>query len=222
MLVTKKLITSKFEPLKGDMFLESVKKRMEESGIHTLPVVDSTTHALIGQASLRQLNRAEEGQVVSDLELEEPVKVYRSQHIFEAARLVLQYERQLLPVIDEEWTLLGVITRDVILETLAQLLNVAESGSVITVTLDRIDFSISELVNIIEAEGAKILGLTVEKPSESQQTFAVSCVVDLEDVSRVAAALRRYDYMVATDSENEVLRDDLENRADELIKYIDM
>jgi predicted transcriptional regulator len=195
---------------------------MEESGIHTLPVVDSTTHALIGQVSLRQLDGAEEGQVVSDLELEEPVKVYRSQHIFEAARLFLQYERQILPVIDEEWTLLGVITRDVILEHLAQLLNVAESGSAITVTLDRIDFSISEIVNIIETEGAKILGMTVEKPSESQQTFTISFVLDIQDVSRVAAALRRYDYIVATDSENEVLRDDLENRADELIKYIDM
>ncbi|GAA5523327.1 CBS domain-containing protein [Aliifodinibius salicampi] len=222
MLVTKKLITSKFEPLKGDTSLESVKKRMEESGIYTLPVVDSTTHALIGQVSLRQLDGAEEGQVVSDLELEEPVKVYRSQHIFEAARLFLQYEREILPVIDEEWTLLGVITRDVILEHLAQLLNVAETGSAITVTLDRIDFSISEIVNIIETEGAKILGMTVEKPSESQQTFTISFVLDIQDVSRVAAALRRYDYIVATDSENEVLRDDLENRADELIKYIDM
>jgi len=195
---------------------------MEESGIYTLPVVDSTTHALIGQVSLRQLDGSEEGQVVSDLELEEPVKVYRSQHIFEAARLFLQYERQILPVIDEEWTLLGVISRGVILEHLAQLLNVAESGSAITVTLNRIDFSISEIVNIIETEGAKILGMTVEKPSEPQQTFAISFVLDIQDVSRVAAALRRFDYIVATDSENEVLRDDLENRADELIKYIDM
>jgi CBS-domain-containing membrane protein len=195
---------------------------MKDSGIHTLPVVDGTTHALIGQASLRQLDRAEERQLVSDLELEEPVKIYRGQHIFEAARLFLQYERQILPVIDEEWTLLGVVTRDVILERLARLLNVAESGSAITVTLERIDFSISEIVNIIETEGAKILGMTVEKPSEPQQTFAISFVLDIQDVSRVAAALRRYDYIVATDSENEVLRDDLENRADELIKYIDM
>lgn len=222
MLVEKKLITSRFIPLKGSDAVASVKKRMQEEKVQVLPVVNNTTHALIGQVHFRDLERAEPEGAIADIELHEPVKIYQDQHIFEAARLMLQYEQKVLPVVDKEWAMLGVVKREKVLEILPQLLNVTESGSVITITLDPIDFSISEMVNIIETEKAKILGMTVKQPSQEQQTFEVSFKLDLQDVSRVAAALRRFDYVVSTNSENEILSQDIENRADELLRYIDM
>lgn len=222
MLVTKKLITPTFIPLQGSDTVETVKKRMDEEKVYTLPVVDSTTFALIGQVTYTGLDEADPGSSIADIDLDEPVKIYRGQHIFEAARLLLQYERKMLPVVDDEWTLLGAIEKSKVLETLPQMLNVTEPGSVITVTLDRMDLSITEVVNIMETEGAKILGMTVEKSQQSDQSFALSFKLDLEDISRVAAALRRYDYVTATNSENEVFNQDLENRADELLKFIDM
>lgn len=222
MQVQKRLITSKFDPLTGSDKVKAVKERMETENIQTLPVVDTTTHVLIGQIHYSDLLGAEANQSIADMELHEPVKVYRGQHLFEAARLILQYERKVLPVIDREWTLLGVIEREQILDLIPQMLNLTESGSVITLTLAPIDFSISEMVNIIESESAKILGMTVEKPHQEEQKYEVSFKLDVQDVSRVAAALRRYDYVVSTNSENEIFSQDLENRADELLKYIDM
>ncbi|MCW9708583.1 CBS domain-containing protein [Fodinibius salsisoli] len=222
MLVKKSLITSKFDPLTGSDKVEAVKARMEAEDIQTLPVVDTTTHTLIGQVHYSDLPEDETDRSISDLELDEPVKVYRGQHLFEAVRLMLQYERKAIPVVDKEWTMLGVIEKECILDMIPQMLNLTESGSVISVTLEPIDFSISEMVNIIETENAKILGVTVERPNHDAQTYEVSFKLDLQDVSRVAAALRRYDYVVSTNSENEIFSQDLENRADELLKYIDM
>lgn len=222
MLVKKRLITSKFNPLKGTDTVEAVKERMDKENIRILPVVDNATHTLIGQVTYDDLDAAAPDALIADIDLDEPVKVYRGQHIFEAARLMLQYERKILPVINEAWRLLGIIKKERVLNVLPQLLNVAEPGSVLTVTLDRIDFSITEIVNIMETEDAKILGMTVEKPRRSDQTFEVSFKLDLQDVSRVAAALRRYDYIVSTNSENEIFNEDLETRADELLKFIDM
>ncbi|HLR25101.1 MAG TPA: CBS domain-containing protein [Fodinibius sp.] len=222
MLIQDQHIVSTFRPLNGTDNIDAVKKRMQTEGFSTLPVVDRTTQTLIGQLGYEDLEAARTGLSVADMDLMEPVKVYRGQHIFEAARLMLQFERKLLPVIDKEWRLLGVLKRSRVLEILPGLLNVAEPGSVITVTLDRIDFSISEIVHLIETENAKILGMTVEKPRQADQSFKISFKLDLQDVSRVAAALRRYDYMVSTNSENEIFTDDIESRADELLKYIDM
>ncbi|WP_372633808.1 CBS domain-containing protein [Fodinibius sp.] len=222
MLVKKNLITSDFNPLKGTDTVEAVKKRMEEENVYTLPVTDSTTHALIGQISRDALAEADPTSSVAEIDLDEPVKIYREQHIFEAARLMLQYEQEILPVVDEEWTLLGIIEKKRVLEKIPQMLNVTETGSVISVMLDRRDLSIAEVVNIMETEGAKILGMTVEKSRESGHSFEISFKLDLEDVSRVAAALRRYDYVISTSSENEVFNQDLETRADELLRFIDM
>lgn len=222
MLVKKKLIASQFNPLKGTDAVDAVIKRMEDEKVYTLPVTDSTTHALIGEVTYDVLTSAEPSSSIAEIDLDEPVKVYREQHIFEAARLMLQYERKMLPVVDEEWTLLGIIEKKQVLDILPQMLNVTEPGSVITVTLDRRDFSITEVVNIMETEGAKILGMTVEKSRQTDPAFELSFKLDLEDVSRVAAALRRYDYTISTNSENEIFNRDLETRADELLKFIDM
>ncbi|HLR31902.1 MAG TPA: CBS domain-containing protein, partial [Fodinibius sp.] len=199
-----------------------VKKRMEEEKNYTLPIVDRTTRALIGQVNYEALLKADPDNSIADIDLDEAVKVYRGQHIFEAARLLLQYERELLPVVDEEWTMLGIIERNHVLEILPQMLNVTEPGSVITITLDRMDFSLTEVVNIMETEGARILGMTVEKSQHADQSFEISFKLDLKDISRVAAALRRYDYAAVTNSENEIFNQDLETRADELLKFIDM
>jgi len=222
MLADKSIVEKDFAPLKGIDVVLSVKKRMEEEELTTLPVVNQVTQKLIGQVEYEHIKELEDQTPVSDLELDEAVKIYQGQHIFEAARLMLQYELRVLPVVDEEWTYLGILTKKQVLESLSRMLNLAEFGSVITVEIKRIDFSISEIVQIIETEGAKILGVTVETPDDSEQKFEVSFKLNLKDVSRVVAALRRYEYNVLAESESTVFGEDLEHRADELLKYIDM
>ena len=222
MLTTTSITKTGFEPLQGTDAVSEVKGRMQKMGVKRLPVVDPTTQKLIGQLSADRLPDGESDAVVADLELDEAVKIYEGQHIFEAVRLMLQYELQFLPLVDDEWTFLGMISKQQVLQALSRMLNLAEEGSVVTVELEPIDFSISELVQIVETEGAKILGLTVETPDSTQQTFHVSLKLNMKDISRVTAALKRYDYEVIVESENTVFGKDLEHRADELLKYIDM
>ena len=222
MLTTTSITKTGFEPLQGTDVVSEVKSRMQKMGVKRLPVVDPTTQKLIGQLSADRLPDGESDAVVADLELDEAVKIYEGQHIFEAVRLMLQYELQFLPLVDDEWTFLGMISKQQVLQALSRMLNLAEEGSVVTVELEPIDFSISELVQIVETEGAKILGLTVETPDSTQQTFHVSLKLNMKDISRVTAALKRYDYDVIVESENTVFGKDLEHRADELLKYIDM
>lgn len=222
MLVNKSITQDNFEPLTANETVAEVKARMKEGKIKTLPVVDSTTQKLIGQIKYDILLIAEDNALISDLGLDEAVKIYQGQHIFEAARLMLQYEMKSLPLVDEQGTYLGVITKQEVLESLSRMLNLAQTGSVITIELDPVDFTLSEIVQLIETEGAKILGITVESPEDTPKSFEVSFKLNLEDVSHVTSALKRYDYNIVVESESTVFGKDLEHRADELIKYIDM
>lgn len=222
MLANKSILKTGFNPLEAGDTVRVAINQMEDEDVKTLPVVDKTTQKLIGQVDYEQLLEADESALISDLEVNDTIKIYEGQHIFEAARLMLQYELRLLPLVDRELTFSGVITKQQVLECISRMLNLAEIGSVITVELDPIDFSISEIVQIIETEGAKILGITVENPDSSRQKFEVSVKLNLKDLSRVTAALKRYDYAVLTESESTVYGNDLEHRADELLKYIDM
>jgi CBS domain-containing protein len=222
MLARKKLNTD-IRPLTGRDSIEKAIKLMEELDSTSHPVIDSTTKKLIGQISMRTLrDLADEKLHVSDITLEEPVKIYEGQHVFEAARLMLLYEMRFIPVVDKDWVYQGTVRKQKVLEALTGMLNLAEYGSVVTIELQQRDFSLSEIIRLIEEEGAKILGVTVEIPDTENDRYEVSIKLNLQDISRVAAALRRYGYLISTESGNEIFDIDLENRADELMKYLDM
>lgn len=222
MFANKSITKSEFAPLKGTDTVEAAKSRMIEEQVNALPVVDPTTQKLIGQIDSEQLSRAEDDNHISDLKMDRIVKVFEGQHIFEGVRLMLQHELNLLPLVNKEATFLGVITKQQILEAISKMLNLEQKGSVLTIEIEPIDFSLSEIVQIIEAESAKILGLAVENPDNNQKAFEISVKLNLKDISRVTAALKRYGYSVINESKSTVLENDLESRADELLKYIDM
>lgn len=212
------------QPLTASDSISQAMQRMEKLEVSCLPIVDSTTKKLIGQLKYNQLQKAGYPEAaISTMDLEEPVKIYQRQHIFEGARLMLQHELRLLPVVDDELTFLGVIQKQQVLESITEMLNLAAYGSILTVELDQRDFTLSEIVHLIETEGAKILGITVETPSAEEGAFRVSVKINLQDTTRVAAALRRYNYIVfADESENGVFGFDVETRASELLRYLDM
>lgn len=222
MLTNTSITQTDFKPLRGSDTVLAVKDRMKEEQVYSLPVVDKTTKKLIGQIKSEQLADADENQKISELQMEKAVKVYEGQHVFESARLVMQHELTLLPLVDKELTFLGVVTKQQIFEIISRMLNLELAGSVVMIEIEPIDFSLSEIVQIIEAEGAKILGLAVESPDRNHQAFEVSAKLNLKDISRVTAALKRYGYSVLIESENTIFQNDLEDRADELLKYIDM
>ncbi len=203
--------------------LREVRRKVDETDGEIWPVVDPSSGKLVGELTRSDLEEhGASGGLVSGLDLEEAVKIYEGQHIFEAARLMLQYERRSLPVIDQEWKLRGVITKQRVLEALGRMLNLARKGSVIMIELDMIDFTLSEIVHLIETEEAKILGITVETPGGEETSLEVSIKLNVEDATRVSSSLRRHGYTVSTESVNESFGMDLENRADELLKYLDM
>ncbi|MDR8393104.1 CBS domain-containing protein [Aliifodinibius sp. S!AR15-10] len=220
----KEILNTEIAPLRGQDTVAEALHRMEDLDLDCLPIVDSTTRKLIGQIRTSELRRVEDPDaIVSDLELEEPVKVFKRQHIFEAGRLLLQYELQIISVVDSEITFKGVITMQSILETLPDMLNLVANGSILTIQLEKVDLTLSEIVHLIEVEGAKILGLSVEQPRKEGELFKVSIKINLRDATRITSALRRHDYdVIVDDASRDVFGFDMENRADELMKYIDM
>ena len=192
--------------------------------LHTtkFTVVDSNNQ-VVGMASLGKLIEVvDENSPLSKVELEDPVYVPYNQHLFEASRIMLAKELFLLPVTDEEMKFQGMIKKRDVLSALGDLFNLSSYGSVITVELDQVDFTLSDLVRIIEMEGAKILGVAVQQPNAKTQAYRVSFKLNLEDSSVVSAGLRRFGYTITSEANSEVLEENFSDRADELIRYLDI
>ena len=88
--------------------------------------------------------------------------------------------------------------------------------------MEQADFTLADLVRIIEMEGAKILGVAVQQPRAENPSYRVSFKLNLEDSSAISSSLRRFGYTIISEANSEALDNNLSDRADELIRYLDI
>lgn len=196
---------------------------MEAWQTANIPVIEPTTKKVIGQVTLDMLEHIhDESTLLSDLNLETPIYAFEYQHLFEVARQMLSKEVRFIAVVDNSETFIGIIEKRDLLEAFSQMLNISTSGSVISVEVGEADYTLTELVNIIEAEGAKILGLTVEHSRGEESGIHVSIKLNLQDTSAVVSSLKRHGYITTTENRDDLLQVDMSSRADELLRYLEL
>lgn len=222
-MLAKNLLNTDFKPLEPSSTISAAMAKMDAWQTSNIPIVEPTTRKNVGHILFDDISDiVDEQETISSLNFRRPVYTFEDQHVFEVARQMLQHEVRLLPVVDSSETYLGVIEKKKVLEALSTMLNIATAGSTITVELPQADFTISELVHLIETEGAKILGLTVEQPSDLAESLRVSLKISHEDTSAVISSLQRHGYSTTTENRNDLMQVDLTSRADELLRYLDV
>jgi activator of HSP90 ATPase len=82
------------------------------------------------------------------------------------------------------------------------------------------DYSMSEICQIVESNGGKLLGLYIsQKENEAVQ---VTLKIISEEINEIMHTFRRYNYKVISTHENDIYLEDLKNRSEYLQKYLEM
>ncbi len=222
-MLAKQLLDKDFTPLHPKDAAYAALAKMDAWQTTNIPVVEPATSKMLGQVTLKLISDLEdESTPLSELTLENPIFTFEHQHVFEVARQMLYHEIRLLPVVDEAEQFIGIVHKKDVLEALSGMLNVSTVGSVITVEMNSVDFTLTELVHLIEQEEAKILGLTVERDNDDHTSLKISIKLNLQDTSAVISSLQRHGYVTSTENKHDLLQIDMSSRADELIRYLDL
>jgi len=222
-VLAKHILSQSFTPLLSSDRVSSALAKMEAWQTANIPVIEPTTKKVIGQVTLDMLMELpDESLMISDVDLDPPIYAFESQHLFEVARQMLSKEVRFIAVVDSSESFLGIIEKKDLLEAFSEMLNISTQGSVISVEVGEADYTLTELVNIIEAEGAKVLGLTVERSRAEESGVHVSIKLNLEDTSAVVSSLKRHGYITTTENRDDLLQIDMSSRADELLRYLEL
>jgi predicted transcriptional regulator len=220
-MLVHEIINTDIAPLKISDSVALALTKLDLLHVTKFPVVDE--EALIGMVSLDSLIEVEdEAMALSEITVGESISIPETQHLFEAARKMLAYELFILPVIDSEKRFLGVIKKRDVLKALGDMFNLESFGSVIIIEMMPYDFTLTEVIRLIETEGAKILGIAVEQPNLENQFYRVSIKLNMEDSSNVSSTLNRYGYVITSQVSSATMEKDFSDRADELIRYLDI
>ncbi len=221
-MLVHEIVNTEIAPLRISNPVSLAITKLDLLHINKFVVVDEE-NMIKGMISIETLaDVLDESTPLSELPLDEAIWVPKSQHLFETTRLMFAHELYVLPVADAELNYEGLVRKREVLNALGDIFNLATYGSVITIELAQIDYTLSDLVRIIETEGAKILGVAVQQPNNELDTLRVSIKLNLEDSSVVSAALRRFGYLILSEERSEHLENNFSDRADELIRYLDI
>ncbi len=193
---------------------------MEIFRVKHLPIVNHQEFlGLISDQDIFDLNDPEEPIGNHGLSLQKPF-VGQSQHIYEVIEIISRLKLSLVPVLNDEKQYLGVITQDDLTREFANLSAMQHPGGIIELEMNDNDYSLTEIANIVESNGAKILSLYVASETETQK-LSVTMKLNTTDVTAIIATFNRYSYNITASYMNSEDMDDFyQDRFDEFLNYL--
>jgi len=218
-MIAEELISYEIPPLKPTDTGTKVLQWMEEFKVKDMAVVKSKKYiGIIEEADLLDRNNISDKLESYTLNLKKPF-VYKQQHIFDVIGLFVQHDVDVLPVLNEKEEYLGLITSKKILQYLAEIASVANQGSIITLELNMIDYSMTEIARLIESNNAKILASFITSHPNSTK-IEVTLKINQTDISRVLQTFERFNYVVTASYNKNNYHQDLKNRYDEFMRFL--
>ncbi|MDH6312009.1 putative transcriptional regulator [Parabacteroides sp. PFB2-10] len=193
---------------------------MDDWKVRQLPLLEGNIYqTLISEKDLLTISDSKEE--IGDPVLFAPA-IEENGNIYTALALMGRYGLCVLPVVSNEGVYLGVITRDKLVDAMAELSGAHVSGSVITLELLPQDYVLSDMARIVESNNAHIINLlSTTDPNTGRMLITIK--IDLDDASPVIRSFERFNYTILYHFMEQGMVDDiLQKRMNELLYYMNM
>ena len=210
------IIRKDFVPPRLENSAINILATMEELKVSEIPIVNS---------DYQFLGLIEEKTILNMENLQEPLQFMQNQlknififsetNLFQTIRVFREYQLSLLPVIDVDKTYLGYIQpADII----------AEIGSVnydatttMTIIVEKKDYNLHEISRLIQENNGAILSFFSQiKQDKLYLTILINC----NNSQSIIRALKRYDYHISEQASTQLKTDNLDDRFESFIKYL--
>lgn len=140
--------------------------------------------------------------------------------VLELLKIFADNDTNIIPVLNEFNDYIGYFDLRDILDVFSTSPFMIEESETLVIEKMRNEYSMSEIVQIIEASGGKLLGLYVSEKSANTTQITIKVITD--EINEIMQTFRRYDYKIISMHENDIYLEDLKNRSEYLQKYLEM
>ena len=220
-MIASELISDIVVPLKTSDTVDTAISMMAEFKISHLPVVNN--HAYLALVS--------EDDLLSDVDLDMPIgnlklvltrlMINDYQHIYDVIRMMSEHKLTLLPVVDSDENYVGAISLESLAANMAKMAAINQPGAIIVLEMTQNNYSLSEIAQIIESNDAKILSMYVTARIDST-IMDVILKINKQDLSSIMSTFNRYNYTVKASYGEEDDPEDLKDRYDSLMNYLNV
>lgn len=220
-MIAKELISDEIPPLKTtDTGLKAL-QWMDEFKVGHLPLVRKNEYlGLIADTDILDLEEPEKQLKNFPLKIDRPY-VTENAHVYEVMRLSAAMKLSVIPILDKDERYLGLTDIHHLLELLVNTTSIAEAGGVIILEMSENDYALSEIARIVESNDAKILSTYITSVPNSTE-IEVTLKVNRKDLSRILQTFYRYEYKVKASYHEDPFSEDLKDRYDSLMNFLNI
>ncbi len=220
-MIAQKLISDSVTPLKtSDTAVEAL-KLMEEFKVSHLPIVNNEQFlGIISEGDILEHNNFNDAIGNHRLSLTGAF-VTTDKHIFEIIKTAGSFNLSLIPVVGDDNIYLGVILLQNLVKGFSEIISAWNPGGIIVLELNLNDYSLTEIANIVESNDAKILSMYVATHTDSTK-IEITLKLNRMDITSVLQTFNRYQYVVKASFFESDFFDNLKDRYDSFIHYLNI
>lgn len=193
---------------------------MDDFDVQHLSVINEDNYlGLIAKSDLLDLSDEQTIAAAESLILQ--VSVKGEQHFLEVLKLASEKELSLVPVINEQGELLGVIPVTELLHQLSHFLGNDERGGLIVLEISKRNFSFGEICRLVETNDAYITQCNTVTEAETGLVI-ITLRVNKIEISAIVATFQRYEYVVRYYFGEEAYANELKDNYNHLLAYLNV
>ena len=220
-MIAKNLIKDTIIPLRTSDNGYLGMQMMDEYKVEHLPIVNEEEYlGLVSEIDILNSNDPEMA-IGNHILSMGNISVYEDQHIYDVIHVMTEKDLTLLPVISRKNKYVGVITLRSIAMHFADLIGMDNSGSIIVIEVNANDYSLSQIAQIVEYNDAKVVSSYVFSHPDSTK-MDVTIKVNKSEISSIIQTLNRYNYIIKDYYTEQHELDDIKDRYDEFMTWLNV
>ena len=220
-MIARQLITNDVPPIRSNETVEKALDWLDEFKVSHLAVVDGNKY--LGIVSEDILFDAPSGRTkLKDLgvPLNRPF-VFADRHIYDVMKMVADLNLSIAPILDKDENYIGLTTLPYLMELIVNTASISVPGSVIVLELNSNDYSLSYISRIIEENDTKILSSYITSAADTTQ-MELTLKLNRKNIEGVLQSLARHDYVVKESYSESKYEEDMRDRFDSLMNYLNL
>ena len=215
----KNYVTNDFQPIDGHETIAVVQGFIGDLNFSHFPVIEQ--EIFIGSIAADDIETFDSDKKVVDYK-------FTFEHFFARTNMIwldvlevfAKNNTNLVPILDENNTYVGYYEIEDIIKFFHETPFLKEHGSIIVVRKNSIDYSMSQITQIVESNNGKLLGLFI---SDADLTSVqVTIKINLGSLNEIIQTFRRYNYEIISEHPEDNYINNLKERSDYLDKYLSM
>lgn len=212
-------ITNDFRAIDSQDSISTVQAFFDGSHFSHFPIIEEGIY--IGSIAVEDIETFDPEKKVTDYRFTLEGFFARTNTIWlDVLEVFAKNHTNLIPVLDENNVYVGYYEIEDILKFFHETPFLKEPGAIIVVKKPILDYSMSQITQIVESNNGKLLGLFISEADV--ESVEVTLKITLGAMNEIIQTFRRYDYEIISEHQEDSYISNLKERSDYLDKYLNI